>query len=133
MFRFKRKNVSEAKNDNVKNYLLPTSEFGKHTQGGIDLYITRDRLNKANFRRKLDPITQTIICRQNSLEFVFKDNFFSDEICHALSEIYRSLSLQALSEKETRGDVEFNEITKLVTEINIRLQNSFFVNKSLKQ
>ena len=49
---FQRKIVSEAPNENVKNYLLATSKFGKHMQEDINLYITRDRLNETSFRRK---------------------------------------------------------------------------------
>ena len=37
--------------------MLATSEFGQEIQGEIDLYVTNDRLNKASFRQKLDPIS----------------------------------------------------------------------------
>ena len=37
------------------------------------MYITRDRLNNASFRQKLDPIVKNIFRRQNPLELVFKD------------------------------------------------------------
>ena len=65
--------MPEIKNEDVKDSLLPTSEFGKHMQEDIDMYITRDRLNEASFCRKLNPIAQNIICRQNQIELVFKD------------------------------------------------------------
>lgn len=65
--------MPEIKNEDVKDSLLPTSEFGKHMQEDIDMYITRDRLNEASFCRKLNPIAQNIICRQNQIEIVFKD------------------------------------------------------------
>ena len=64
------KTVSEAKNKDIKNYLLTTSEFGKHMQEDIDMYITRDRLNEAGFRRKLHPMTKNVIRWQNHLEVV---------------------------------------------------------------
>lgn len=70
---FQRKIVSEAPNENVKNYLLATSKFGKCMQEDINLYITRDRLNEASFRRKLDPIAKNAMRRQNPLELNFKD------------------------------------------------------------
>lgn len=65
--------MPEIKNEDVKDSLLPTSEFGKHMQEDIDMHITRDRLNEASFCRKLNPIAQNIICRQNQIELVFKD------------------------------------------------------------
>ena len=35
--------------------------------------MTKDRLNNASFRQKLDPISKNILRRQNPLELVFKD------------------------------------------------------------
>ena len=37
------------------------------------MYVTRDRLNNASLRQKLDPIAKNIFRRQNPLELVFKD------------------------------------------------------------
>ena len=65
--------MPEIKSEDVKDSLLPTSEFGKHMQEDIDMYITRDRLNEASFCRKLNPIAQSIICGQNQIELVFND------------------------------------------------------------
>ena len=48
-FKFKKKTVSEAKSNDVKNYLLATSKFGEHVQEEVDMYITRDGLKKASF------------------------------------------------------------------------------------
>ena len=42
-------------------------------QNGINHYVTRDRINNASFRQKLDPIGKNILRRQNPLEFVFED------------------------------------------------------------
>ena len=53
--------------------MLATSDFGEEIQSEIDLCITRDRLNKASFRRKLDPISKSIIRNQNLIELLFKD------------------------------------------------------------
>lgn len=41
----------------------------------IDLYITRERLNKTRFRRKLNPIVKNIIRRQNPLELLYFSTF----------------------------------------------------------
>ena len=53
---FKKKIVSKATCKDGNNYLLAMSKFGTHMQEEIDLYITRNRLNEASFRHKLDPI-----------------------------------------------------------------------------
>ena len=58
---FQRKIISEALNEDVRSYLLATTEFGQEIQFDIDFYITRDKLNQASFRRKLDPIAKNII------------------------------------------------------------------------
>ena len=39
---FQRKILFEAPKEDVKNYLLATTEFGKEIQSDIDLYITLD-------------------------------------------------------------------------------------------
>ena len=49
---FRQKILSEAPKEVVKIYFLTTKEFGREIQSDIDLYITRDRLNKASFKRK---------------------------------------------------------------------------------
>ena len=51
--------VSHAPGEDVKMFLLTTSKFVAEIQGKIDLYVTNVRLNKATFRRKLDPIQKT--------------------------------------------------------------------------
>ena len=56
-------------NEDVKNYLLASSELAQHMQEDI----TIDRLNKASFRCKLDPFFKNIIQQQIPLELVFKD------------------------------------------------------------
>ena len=38
--------------------LLATSDFAKRMQDDINLYVTRDRLNNASFRQKLDQISK---------------------------------------------------------------------------
>ena len=35
--------------------------------------MTRDRINNASFRQKLDPISKNILRKQNPVEFVFED------------------------------------------------------------
>ena len=42
-------------------------------QTDINNDITKDRINNASFRRKLDPIKKNILRKQNPLELVFQD------------------------------------------------------------
>ena len=59
--------------DDIQKYLLATSDFAKSMQTDINHYVTRDRINDASFRQKLDPISKNILRRQNPLELVFED------------------------------------------------------------
>ena len=60
-------NDTSIPKDDVQKYLLVTSDFAKSIQTDINHYVTRDRINDASFRQKLDPVSQNIIRRQNSL------------------------------------------------------------------
>ena len=42
-------------------------------QDDTNHYITRDRINNASFRQKLDPIAENVLRRQNPLELFFRD------------------------------------------------------------
>lgn len=47
----------------VQKYLLAVRDFGKGMQDDINLYVTRDKLNNASFRQKLDPIAKNVFRR----------------------------------------------------------------------
>ena len=59
--------------EDVQKYILATSDFAKSIQTDINHYVTRDRINNASFRQRLDPISKNIFRRQNPLELVFED------------------------------------------------------------
>ena len=59
--------------EDVKTFLLATSNFGEQIQGELDLYVTSTRLNEASFRRRLDLISKNIIRNKNSIELLLKD------------------------------------------------------------
>ena len=59
--------------DDVQKYLLATSDFDESIQTDINHYVTRDRINNASFRQKLDPISKNVLRRQKPLELVFED------------------------------------------------------------
>ena len=42
-------------------------------QSDINHYVRKDRMNNANFRQKLDPISKNILGQQIPLELVFED------------------------------------------------------------
>ena len=54
--------------EDVQTFILATSDFAKGMQTDINDYVTRDRINSASFRQKLDPISKNILKRQNPLE-----------------------------------------------------------------
>ena len=66
-------NDSDIPTEDVQTYILATSDFAKGMQADINHYVTRDRINDASFRQKLDLISKNIIRRQNPLELIFED------------------------------------------------------------
>ena len=66
-------NDSDIPSEDVQKYILATSDFAKSMQTDINHYVTRERINNASFRQKLDPIRTDILQRQNPLELVFED------------------------------------------------------------
>ena len=59
--------------DDIKNFLLGTSNYAKGIQLDIDLYVTRSRHNQASFRCKLDPIEKSVWRTENPRALLFKD------------------------------------------------------------
>ena len=70
---FQQQLVNNPLSEDVKKFLLATSNFGEEIQGELDLYVTNNRLNEANFKRRLDPISKNIIRNKNPIELFFKD------------------------------------------------------------
>ena len=58
--------------EDVQKYILATSDFAKSIQTDINHHATRDRINDANFRQKVDPISKSILRRQNPLKLLLK-------------------------------------------------------------
>ena len=46
-----------------QRFLLASNDFVKEMEDDINLYVMRDRLSKASFRQKLDPISKNIFRR----------------------------------------------------------------------
>ena len=64
-------NETDIPSEDVQKYLLAARNSAKGMQDDINLYVTRDRLNNASLRQKLDPISKNIFRWQNPLELVF--------------------------------------------------------------
>ena len=45
----------------MQTYILAASNFAKGIQSDINHYVTKDRINNASFRQKLDPISKNIL------------------------------------------------------------------------
>ena len=87
--------------DNVQKYLLATSDFAKSMQTDINHYVTRDRINDASFRQKLDPISKNIIRRQNPLELVFEDMSTFDSENPIVGSLLRQIDIK---KKQSESD-----------------------------
>ena len=71
-------NDSNIYSEDIQKYILTTNDFTKGMQTDINHYATRDRINNASFRKKLDPVSKNIIRRQNPLELVFENILIFD-------------------------------------------------------
>ena len=80
--------------EDVQKYLLATSDFAKSIQTDINHYVTRDRINDASFRLKLDPISKNILRRQNPLELVFDDISTSDAETPIVRSLLREIDIK---------------------------------------
>ena len=63
----------EPLTEDIKSFLLGTSDYANKLQFDIDLYVTRGKHNQASFRRKLDPVSKNIWRKENPLELLFED------------------------------------------------------------
>ena len=70
---FQQSIVNKTPSEDVKKFLLTTSDFGNEIQGELNLYRMDGKLNSAIFRRKLDPISKNVIRNESPIEFLFKN------------------------------------------------------------
>ena len=87
--------------EDVQKYILATSDFAKSMQTDINHYVTRDRINDASFRQKLDSISKNILRRQNPLELVFEDISTFDAENPIVESLLREIELK---KKQTDSD-----------------------------
>ena len=87
--------------DDIQKYLLATCDFAKSMQTDINHYGTKDRINDASFRQKLEPISKNIIRRQNPLELVFEDISTFDSENPIVGSLLREIDIR---KKQTDSD-----------------------------
>ena len=81
---------------------MATSDFAKSIQTDINHYVTRDRINNASFRQRLDPISKNILRRQNPLELIFEDISTFDAENPIVGSLLREIDI-----KEKQSDSDF--------------------------
>ena len=84
--------------EDVQKYILATSDFAKSIQTDINHYVTRDRINDASFRQRLDPISKNILRRQNPLELVFEDISTFDAKNPIVGSLLREIEIKKTSQ-----------------------------------
>ena len=70
---FQQSIVNKTPSEDVKKFLLTTSDFGNEIQRELNLYRMDGKLNSAIFRRKLDPISKNVFRNESPIEFLFKN------------------------------------------------------------
>ena len=88
--------------EDVQKCILATSDFAKSIQMDINHYVTRDRINDASFRQKLDPISKNILRGQNPLELVFEDTSTFDAENSIVGSLLREIDI-----KKKQSDSDF--------------------------
>ena len=80
--------------EDVQRYILATTDFAKGMQTDINHYVTRDRINNASVKQKLDQISKNILRRQNPLELVFEHVSAFDAENPIVGSLLRELDLK---------------------------------------
>ena len=75
------------------------SDFAKSIQTDINHYVTRDGMNDASFRQRLDPISKNILRRQNPLELVFEDISIFDAENPIVGSLLREIDIKQKNKK----------------------------------
>ena len=95
--------------DDIKNFLLGTSDYARGIQSDIDLYVTRRRHNQARFHRKLDPIQKSLWRTENPLALFFKDVTNFDAQNPVIGSLLREISL---GKRSTNNDLIKKSLSK---------------------
>ena len=88
--------------DDIKNFLLGTSDYAGGIQSDIDFYVTRGRHNQASFRGKLDPIEKSVWRTESPLALFFKDEVHFDVQNPVIGSLLREIEL---GKRSTNSDL----------------------------
>lgn len=66
-------NNANIPSEDMQKYILAMSDFAKGMQTNINNNVTKDRINNASFKQKLDLIKINILRRQIPIELAFED------------------------------------------------------------
>ena len=115
--------------EDVQNYLLAISDFGKGMQDDINLYVTPNRLNNARFRQKLHSIANNIFRRQNPLRLMFKDISTFDAQNPIAGSLLKELNLRKKDRESTLIKKAFSTAdVKIQSRLNALKSNLTFYN-----
>ena len=79
--------------NDVRSFLLGTSEYANDIQSEIDLFVTKGRFNEASIRHKLDPIVRCVWRTENPLALLFKDVATIDAQSPIIGSLLREIDL----------------------------------------
>ena len=108
--------------EDVQKYILATSDFAKSIQIDIDHYVTRERINNASFRQRLDPISKNILRRQNPLELVFEDISTFDAENPIVGSLLREIDI-----KKKQSDSDFIKSLLAIQVKNLRSKEGLII------
>ena len=95
--------------DDIKNFLLGTSDYARSIQSDIDLYVTRGRHNQVSFRYKLNPIEKSVWRTENPLALLFKDVANFDVQNPIIGSLLREIDL---GKRSTNSDLIKKSLSK---------------------
>ena len=110
--------------EDIQKYILATSHPAKSIQTDINHYVTRDRINDASFRQRLDPISKNILRRQNPLELVFEVISTFDAENPTVGSLLREIDIKKKTKKNSQIVTLLNH-SQAILENNLKLKKDW--------
>ena len=104
---------------------MATCDFAKSIQTDSNHYVTRDRINDASFRQRLDPISKNILRRQNPLELVFEDISTFDTENPTVGSLLREIDIKKKKQKKNSQIVTLLNHSQAILEKNLKLKKDW--------
>ena len=95
--------------DDIRNFLLGTSEYANDIKSDIDLFVTKGRFNEASVRHNLDPIVKSVWRTENPVALLFKDVATFDAQNPIIGSLLREIDL---SKKGRNSDLINKQLDK---------------------